>query len=274
VRRRGKERRAGEGDRVVAAAAAVRHAGVTRRRAAIVLGSGLSSFTEGIRDTIEIPYADVPGMPETAVSGHAGAIYAGALGGSDVLVFSGRVHHYEGRPPDEVTFTVRLVAELEVPILLLTNAAGGIDPGFEVGDLMAVADQISLVAGPRRLTGRPFVMAGAYSERLRRLARTSALSLGIRLREGVYLGSLGPAYETPAEVRMARLIGASAVGMSTVTEAQAAVSRGLEVAGLSLITNIPLPGRFDETTHAEVLAAGREGARRLVSLVSEVVERL
>jgi len=273
TRRRSVPRGTTDGD-LSAAVDAVRGEGTRRPRAAVILGSGLSTFVDGLRDPVELPYDEIPGMLTAAVRGHRGAVYSGELGGKEILVFSGRIHHYEGHPPSDVTFAVRLLAELGTSVLIVTNAAGGIDPGFDVGDLMAVADQISMVTGPRRLDGPTFRMGGAYSERLRRLARESALSLGIGLREGVYLGSLGPTYETPAEIRMARLMGASAVGMSTVSEVQAAHARGLEVAGVSLITNVPLPGRFHETTHSEVLAAGRDGARRLVSLVSEVVKRL
>jgi purine-nucleoside phosphorylase len=269
----------GDADRdVERAAKLLERRGAGRPSLAVVLGSGLSSFGEDLEDAVVVPYADVPGMPAPAVSGHAGSVVAGRLGGRQALVFSGRVHHYENRMPAEVTFAVRLVARLGVPVLVVTNAAGGLDPGFEVGDLMLIRDQISMISGPRRLTaalaGGTFRMGEAYSERLQALARVAAAERGIRLREGVYLGSLGPTYETPAEIGLARTVGASAVGMSTVPEVQMATARGLEVLGISLITNVPLPGRFHETTHKEVLAAGREGGRRLLSLVSGVAEKL
>jgi len=189
-------------------------------------------------------------------------------------VLAGRVHHYEGLAPSDVTFGVRLAAELGAATLVITNASGGIDPGFDVGDLMLIRDQIAAVGGPRRLPLGTFRMAGAYSARLRGLAGSAAMDAGVRLREGVYLGSLGPTYETPAEIRMGRLMGASAVGMSTVSEVQAAHSSGMEVLGIAMITNVPLPGRFHETTHEEVLEAGRQGAGKLVSLVIGTLERL
>ena len=248
--------------------------GLERPDVAVVLGSGLSSFADGLGDALIVPYADIPGFPRTAVSGHRGAAVGCRLGGKRALVFSGRIHHYEGCSPADVTFSVLLAAELGAGAFVITNASGGIDPGFDVGDLMLISDQIATVSGPRKLPPGTFRMAGAYSERLRALARRAAADGKIRLREGVYMGSLGPTYETPAEIRMARRMGASAVGMSTVSEVQAAHSRGLEVMGIALITNIPLPGRFRETTHEEVLEAGRLGAGALVSLVSSTLERL
>jgi purine-nucleoside phosphorylase len=226
-------------------------------------------------DAIVVPYERIPGFPRTAVRGHHGAVHAGTLGGRPALVLSGRVHYYEGYTHDEVTFGVRLAAALGARALVITNAAGAVDPRFGVGDLMLIADQISVVSGPRRAPGPPtFRMVGAYSPRLRALAGECARKLRIRLREGVYMGSLGPTYETPAEIRMARAMGASAVGMSTVAEVQAAVSTGLEVLGISLLSNVAIPGRHGETTHAEVLRAGREGAAELLFLVRAVSERL
>jgi len=259
---------------VAAAAKLLVDRGLERPEAAVVLGSGLSSFADGLGDAVVVPYSDVPGFPRTAVSGHRGAAVGCILGGKRTLVFSGRVHHYEGLTPDDVTFSVLLAAELGAGVFVITNASGGIDPGFDVGDLMLIRDQIAAVSGPRRLPQSTFRMGGAYSERLGAAARVAAADLKIKLREGVYMGSLGPTYETPAEIRMARLMGASAVGMSTVSEVQAAHSRGLEVLGIALMTNVPLPGRFHGTTHDEVLEAGRRGAGALLSLVSSTLERL
>ncbi|MFH1502680.1 MAG: purine-nucleoside phosphorylase [Candidatus Eisenbacteria bacterium] len=258
-----------------AAAAHLRARGFAGADAAVVLGSGLSSFADGLGDSVVVPYAEIPGVPATGVEGHAGAVVLGSLGGKRVLVFAGRVHFYEGRTHADVTWQVRLAAELGVPVLAVSNAAGGIDPGFRVGDVMLIVDQISMVTGRfRPRTGGTFRMADAYSPRLRGLAREAALAIGTGLREGVYLGSLGPTYETPAEIGMARIFGAQAVGMSTVAEVQAARSLGLEVLGLSLVTNVPLPGRFEETTHAEVLEAGRAGAATLLSLVAGIAAKL
>lgn len=260
--------------RIEEAARALRSNGIVGPEVAVILGSGLSSFTENVPDARIVSYGDIPGFPPSAVEGHRGAVVGCTIGGRRAVLLAGRVHHYEGLPPDEVTFGVRLVSELGVGILVVTNASGGIDPGFDVGDLMLIVDQISMVSGPRRLASGTVRMGGAYSRRLIELARGAAARGGIRLREGVYMGSLGPTYETPAEVRMGRTMGASAVGMSTVTEVQAARFLGLEILGVALITNVPLPGRFEETTHDEVLEAGRLGSGKLVSLVTGVLERI
>jgi purine-nucleoside phosphorylase len=257
-----------------AAARRLRELGMPAPDVCVVLGSGLSSFVEGIADRVAVSYRDIPGFPLPAVSGHAGAAFACTIAAKPTLVLSGRVHHYEGFSADEVTFGVRLAAVLGAGTLVVTNASGGLDPGFEVGDVMLIDDQISMVSGPRRLSGPTFRMGRAYSERLKGLVREAGVAAGVRLREGVYLGSLGPTYETPAEVGLARLVGASAVGMSTVTEVQAARALGLDVLGLATITNIPLPGRSAKTTHDEVLEAGRASGARLVSLVTGTLQRL
>jgi purine-nucleoside phosphorylase len=256
------------------AARVLEHRGIRRPTACIVLGSGLSSFTESLAEQIRVSYHDLPGFPSPAVSGHAGSAIGCSIAGRPTLVLSGRVHHYEGFSVREVTFGVRLAANLGARTLVVTNASGGLDPGFDVGDLMLIDDQISAVGGPRRLAGRTFRMAGAYSPALRQAATKAATEKRIRLREGVYMGSLGPTYETPAEIDFARRLGAAAVGMSTVSEVQAAHRLGIEVLGIAMITNVPLPGRFEKTTHEEVLKAGSEGGARLVSLVTGTFERL
>jgi purine-nucleoside phosphorylase len=256
------------------AAARLRDAGFGGAVVGVVLGSGLSPFLEGLEARAAVRFSDVPGFPAPTVGGHGGTAVACSLGGRPAVVLAGRVHHYEGRPPEEVTFGVRMLHALGASVLVLTNAAGGVDPGLCVGDVMLIADQISVVGGRRRSAGPTYRTAGLFAPRLRALARRAASERGVTLREGVYLGSLGPAYETPAEIALARRLGAGAVGMSTVSEAATAASLGLEVLGLSLITNVPLPGRSDGTTHDEVLAAGRSGSATLLSLVEGVAERL
>jgi purine-nucleoside phosphorylase len=257
------------------AARALERRGVSRPDAAIVLGSGLSGFVEGVGAARTVPYEEIPGFPRPAVRGHRGSLVDGVLGGRRVVVLSGRVHFYEGRSAAEVVFGVELLRALGTSVFIVTNAAGGLDPGFDPGDLMLIADQISLLGGPRSTSGPPtFRMAGAYSPRLRALARSAARDGGLALREGVYLGWTGPTYETPAEIRLARMLGAHAVGMSTVAEVQAARAAGMDVLGLSLITNVPLPGRAETTTHEEVLAAGAAGAGNILFVVSRVLEQL
>lgn len=252
----------------------LRRRGFDGARLAVVLGSGLSPFLSGLDVRRSARFAEVPGFPVPAVGGHEGAVVSCVLGGRSALVLSGRVHHYEGWTPDDVTFAVRALCALGVPTLVLTNASGGIDPSFGVGDVMLIADQVSLLGGRRRVSGPTFRAVDAFSPALRALARGAAAARGIPLREGVYAGTLGPTYETPAEIAFARRLGAGAVGMSTVSEAAAAAAAGAGVLGLSLITNVPLPGRFATTTHDEVLEAGRAGAGRLLSLVAGVAERL
>jgi purine-nucleoside phosphorylase len=261
-------------DETTTAARALAERGIPGPQVCIVLGSGLSSFAERLENAVPVPYADIPGFPRPAVSGHTGAAIGCIIGGMTVLVLSGRVHHYEGFSVDQVTFGVRLAAAMGAGRFIVTNASGGLDPAFAVGDLMIIRDQISAVTGPRRMSGPTFRMAGVYSERMSTAALDTAGRMGIRTQEGVYMGSLGPTYETPAEIGLARLLGASAVGMSTVSEVQAAHAAGMEVLGIALITNTPLPGRAEKTTHEEVLEAGKAGASALVSLVTGTLERL
>ncbi len=256
------------------AAARLRDLGVGRPDICVILGSGLSSFTNMLEPDLTVPYEKIPGFPTTAVAGHRGALMVGEVGEKRAIVFAGRVHLYEGYAPLEVTFTVRLAAELGVRIIVVTNASGGLDPGFEVGDLMLITDQLSLIWGPRHLPAPTFRMGGAYSERLRRQAVAVAAAERVTLRSGVYIGALGPTYETPAEIRMMRRIGGSAIGMSTVLEVQTARALGLEVMGMALITNLAVPGSGHKTTHKEVLAAGRGGGEKLHRIVSGVAQRI
>ncbi len=250
----------------------LRERGLGDERLGIVLGSGLTSFTDGVEVSDSWPYPEIPGFPRSTVSGHSGAMMVGSVGGRPALVFAGRVHLYEGYRPFEVTFTVRLLERLGVGAFVVTNASGGLDPDFSAGELMLITDQLALVSGPRRLPALPFRMADAYAPRLRELAVEVARERRIVLRRGVYGGALGPTYETPAEIRMLRRMGASAIGMSTVLEVQTATALGLETLGVALITNIP--GGPGPTTHREVLEAGRRGGEALLRLVSGVAERL
>ncbi len=265
----------GAPERVIKRAAdRLRELGVVSPGVCVILGSGLSSFTDSFDPDLTVPYEKIPGFPPTAVAGHRGTLVLGRIGGEKTIVFAGRVHLYEGHSPLDVTFTVRLAAELGVHTIVVTNASGGLDPGFEVGDLMLIADQLSLISGPRRLPVPTFRMGCAYSERLRRKAATVAAEEGVTLRSGVYIGALGPTYETPAEIRMMRRIGGSAIGMSTVLEVQAARVLGLKVMGIALVTNLAVPGSGHETTHKEVLAAGRAGGEKLYRIVSGVARRM
>ena len=246
-------------------------------RAAVVLGSGLSSLAASLVGGEPILYSGIPGMPLSTVQGHEGALYAGPVGGAPSLAFAGRVHLYEGRSPAEVTFSVRLAAEMGCEVVVLTNAAGGIDPELSVGAPSLISDHLNLTGtnpligphddavGPRFLD-----LTEVYDAGLQKLARSVDPELGA----GVYAGLVGPTYETPAEVRMLRTMGAGLVGMSTVLEAIVARHLGLRVLGISVVTN-PAAGLAPEPlSHNEVAAAGRRAADRLETLLQGVLEGL
>lgn len=263
-----------------AAAAVVRAAGAPVPRVAIVAGSGLGGLASLVEDAIRIPYSDLPDVPRLPnVVGHAGELVCGTLAGVPVCVFAGRVHAYQGVNARDAAFTARLAAPLGAEVLIVTNAAGGVNPGLHTGDLVLLSDQVNmtgdspLVGWPGPAGGNPFVpMRDAYDPQLRTLAITAALEADIPLEsEGVYFGLLGPAYETPAEVHMLRSLGADVVGMSTVHEVIAARALGLKVLGFSLVTNA---AAGEGLNHAEVLEVGREAAKRLEHLMLAILHRL
>lgn len=246
---------------------------------AVVLGSGLGGLADALRDPVWIPYDDLPHWPVPDVVGHAGRLVVGMLSGRRVAALSGRVHVYEGHDPARVAFGVRVLGRVGVRQLVLTNAAGGIDTTLSPGALMVIDDHINLIGNPltgpndERLGPRFPDMTEVYSSRLRALADETAGRLGIRLAHGVYAGVPGPSYETPAEIRFLRAIGADAVGMSTVPEAIAARHQGVEVLGISCITNMAagvLPGPL---AHDEVLEVARAGGQALSTLLEELIGR-
>ncbi|MDA8427154.1 MAG: purine-nucleoside phosphorylase [Treponema sp.] len=232
-------------DQIGEAAAFIRSRIASVPRIALVLGSGLGVLAEEVEGAVVVPYSDIPHFPVSTAPGHAGRLVAGRLGGRDVLVMQGRFHYYEGYPVSRIAFPVRVFKALGVEILFLTNAAGGADPRFSPGDLMIITDHINLTGqnpcvgeNDERIGRRFFDMSSAYDPGLRAAAKRAGSQLGLGLREGVYAWFTGPSYETPAEIRMARTLGASAVGMSTVPEVIAAVHCGLRVLGVSCITNL------------------------------------
>jgi purine-nucleoside phosphorylase len=240
----------------------------------IVLGSGLGGLADVLEDAVGIPFEDLPGWPAATAPGHAGRLLLGTIDGRRVGLLQGRFHLYEGNDPGLVVEPVLLFARLGARALLLTNAAGGIDPTFGPGTLMLIADHLNLTGrnpliGPNaEAIGERFPdLTDAWSPRLREQLHAAAAEEGIEVREGVYAGLVGPNYETPAEVRMLATLGAHAVGMSTVLEAIAARWAGLEVAGISLVTNPGAGYTGVPLTHEEVLAAGLEAGPRLVRLV-------
>lgn len=249
---------------------------------AVVLGSGLAAAGAGLEDARSVPYSSLPGFPETTVAGHPGRLLVGRWGGRKALVFCGRVHGYEGYAASEVGFGVRVAATLGAETLIVTNVSGGIDPAFEVGAVVAISDHINLtghspLTGPNdeRLGPRFVDMTDVYTPALRVLAAEVANSLnGKPLPEAVYAGMPGPSYETPAEVRMLRILGAGLVGMSTINEVITARHAGLDVLGLSLVANPAAGVKKDRLSHEEVTRAAAAGASHLGQLLAGVVSRL
>lgn len=246
---------------------------------ALVLGSGLGRYSDGLGNAVSIPYADIPNMPTAAVAGHAGNLVVGDGGGRRVAAMQGRAHLYEGWSPQEVVFGVRLMAQLGARTLIVTNAAGGIAPQLSPGDLMAITDQLNLTGtssllGPNdeRLGPRFIDMTDAYDPGLIDTASAVARRLGFELRRGVYAGLLGPAYETPAEVRMLRTLGADAVGMSTVLEVLAARHLGMRVLGISCISNLAAGISERPLSHEEVRETASRVETRFESLLSGILE--
>jgi purine-nucleoside phosphorylase len=249
---------------------------------AVVLGSGLGGVADRLEGARSALYATLPGFPETTVTGHAGRLVIGSLAGHKTLLLCGRVHGYEGYAASEVGFGVRVAAALGVQTLIVTNAAGGIDPTMAPGEIVAIADQLNLtgtsaLCGPNdeRLGPRFVDMTDAYSPALRALAALAApASLGRPLREAVYAGVAGPAYETPAEVRMLRTLGAGLVGMSTVHEVTTARHAGLAVLGLSLVSNHAAGVKNEPLRHEDVTRAAAAGSDALGSLIAAVIGSL
>lgn len=268
-------------DQVEAAAAAVRSRCGSLPQTAIVLGSGLGDFADTLTDAVSIPYEDLPHWPASRVVGHAGRLVVGAVAGQRVAALAGRAHCYEGHGLERVVFATRVMGRLGVRQIILTNAAGGINTGFAQGALMIIDDHINLMGtnplvGPNddRLGPRFPDMTEVYSTRLRALAETAAAARGVALTHGVYIALHGPSYETPAEIRYLRTIGADAVGMSTVPEAIAARHMGVEVLGISCITNMAAGILPQPLQHDEVLETARRVRGAFVSLLEGIIERL
>jgi len=274
-------------------------------RVAIVLGSGLGAAADAVADPVVVPYSEIPHFPQSTVEGHSGRMVAGLLGGAQVIVLQGRVHFYEGYSPHEVTFPMRVVGALGVRAVVLTNAAGGIAEGLHVGQLVLLTDHINLMGwnpltGPNepRFAARPgaglrfFDMTEAYSKALRALAKAAAREegfadaagiageLGIAVdngsafAEGVYLATPGPSFETPAEIRAFRTLGATLVGMSTVPETIVARHMGIEVLGISCVTNLAAGLGAKPLSHEEVNETGRTVEARLAGLLKRLAPRI
>jgi len=253
----------------------------------IILGSGLGEFAHEVDDAIAIPYAEIPHFPQSTVVGHSGKLILGRIGGVPVAVMQGRVHAYEGYPIADVVFPTRVLGLLGCASLIVTNAAGGIRTSLSVGELVAINDHINLTGtnaalGPNEprfaLTPaagqRFFDMGTAYTPRLRALAIETAAAQGFTLTEGVYLAVLGPSFETYAEIRAFRTLGADLVGMSTVHEVIVARHMGIEVLGLSLVTNMAAGVLDQPLDHEEVLEAGRKSATQFTALLKAIIPKI
>jgi purine-nucleoside phosphorylase len=247
----------------------------------LILGSGLGVLADEITDAATLNYADIPHFPVSTVEGHAGELLVGDLAGKKVILMKGRFHQYEGYGATEVSFPVRVMKALGAKTLLVTNAAGGINTEYEPGDLMLIRDHINFMfrnplIGPNdpQVGVRFPDMSEAYSKKLRDAAREVATQEDIRVREGVYAGLLGPSYETPAEIRMLRVLGADAVGMSTVPETIVARHAGMEVLGISCISNMAAGILDQPLSHAEVMETAERVRDTFIRLVKGIVPKL
>ncbi|MBP3951076.1 purine-nucleoside phosphorylase [Bacillus suaedae] len=247
----------------------------------LILGSGLGVLADEIENPVKVPYHEIPHFPVSTVSGHAGQLVFGTLEGKQVVAMQGRFHFYEGYSMDVVTMPVRVMKELGVEQLIVTNAAGGVNESYEAGNLMIIKDQINNMSqnpliGPNdEATGVRFPdMSNAYSVRLRKIAAEQAEKLNLTIQEGVYVGNTGPTYETPAEVRMIRKLGGDAVGMSTVPEVIVARHAGLEVAGITCISNMAAGILPQPLTHDEVIETTERVKSDFLSLVKAIVKTM
>ncbi len=253
----------------------------------IVLGSGLGAVANAIRDPVIVPYSEIPNFPLSTVEGHSGRMVAGLLGGAPVIILQGRVHFYEGYSPLQVTFPMRVLGALGIRAVVLTNAAGAIQASLHVGQLVVLTDHINLMGwnplnGPNdpRFGFRPgaglrfFDMTEAYSKTLRALAKEAAIEEGFALEEGIYLATPGPNFETPAEIRAFRALGAALVGMSTVPETIVARHMGLEVLGISCVTNLAAGLSTTPLSHEEVNETGRWVESRLAGLLQRLAPKI
>lgn len=245
---------------------------------AIVLGTGLGQLAERIEKLVCIPYADIPNFPVSTVEGHAGRLIFGRLGGKDVMAMEGRFHYYEGYTMQQVTFPIRVMCELGIRTLFVSNAAGGMNPAFSIGDLMVITDHINFMPenplhGPNVPPGPRFPdMSEAYSRELIARADEIAARNGIKVQHGVYLATQGPAFETPAEYRMFALWGADAVGMSTVPEVIVANHCGMRCFGMSIITDLGGFGEPVKVTHEEVQRAAAAVQPLMATIMEELVK--
>ncbi|MFQ5856945.1 MAG: purine-nucleoside phosphorylase [Anaerolineae bacterium] len=281
-------------EQIEEAAASIRHYTQIVPKVGLITGSGLASLADEATNATRIPYGDIPHFPQSTVAGHPGELVIGRLDSVPIVIQRGRVHFYEGHSMQRITLPVRVMRALGADMLIVTNAAGGLNPSFSPGDIMVIRDHINFtgLAGFNPLRGphdpdlgpRFPLMSAAYSPRLRRLARQVALDMGFELQSGVYTGLAGPTFETPAELRFLQMIGADAVGMSTTPEVTVARHGGMRVLGFSIISNMALPDEIEVAeeaqdegvaeVHDEVLEAGQQAVPRLQAVIRGVLRKM
>ena len=267
-------------ERIQETAAFLRSKMHTHPKTAIILGTGLGSLANEVTDKYEIGYETIPNFPVSTVEGHSGKLIFGKLGDKDIMAMQGRFHYYEGYAMTEVTFPIRVMRELGIQTLFVSNAAGGMNPDFEIGDLMIITDHINFFPEhPLRGKNIPYGprfpdMSEAYNKGLIQKANEIAQEKGIKVQHGIYIGTQGPTYETPAEYKMFRILGADAVGMSTVPEVIVANHCGIRVFGMSVITDLGVEGKIVEVTHEEVQKAADAAQPLMTSIMRELINRV
>ena len=250
-------------------------------RLGIILGTGLGKLVDKVSIRESLPYGDIPHFPASTVEGHAGRLLFGRLGGKNAVFMQGRAHYYEGYPPSQITLPVRVMKRLGIEVLIISNAAGGLNPHFSAGDVMVISDHINLTGqnpliGPNLDSFGPRFpdMVSVYDRELIRAAELAAAKEKVKLQKGVYVGITGPSLETPAETRFLRMIGADAVGMSTIPEVIVGVHCGLRILGFSAISNMNLPDCMKPATLKEILKNADAAGRKMTKIVEGVIKRI
>ncbi len=268
-------------ERIEEAASYIASRSSIRPEIGLILGSGLGVLADSLEEAVTVNYSDIPHFPVSTVEGHAGELLLGKIGGRPVLLMKGRFHMYEGYQGETVTFPIRVMKKLGITGLLVTNAAGGVNTSYDPGDLMLISDHLNMTGtnpliGPnhKELGVRFPDMSEGYSNRLRAIAKDIAASQGLKLQEGVYAGLLGPSYETPAEIRMLRVLGADAVGMSTVSEVVIARHSGIEVLGISCISNMAAGILDQPLSHDEVMETTDRVKQQFLKFVIQLIPQM
>jgi purine-nucleoside phosphorylase len=268
-------------DKIQATVSFIQQQITTKPQVGIILGSGLGGLTGSMTIEKEIPFTDIPHFPASTVEGHAGTLVIGSLGGKNVVMMAGRLHYYEGYDTDSVTFPVRVMKALGAETLIVSNAAGGMNPAYKIGDIVAITDHINLfpehpLRGPNddRLGPRFPDMSEPYDLQLIKTVQAAGKEQSLDIKTGVYIGLTGPTFETPAEYKWLSIIGGDLVGMSTVPEVIVAIHAGMRVFAASVVTDLGIPGHVEKITHEEVLEAANAAAPKLAKLVTTLIERM